>query len=539
MHTAGTGGPERLGDALGRRQFLQGVAATGLAAGAGGLLAACGSGSSPAAAPHVVRQIRRHGGNLKLGLAGGDAGDTLDPHDGLTYLDLARAQSLYSPLVQLNAQARGELVLAESIEPRHGSASEWVIRLRRGVTFHDGQELTAADVIYTFRRIIGSNYTGSAGLGPVEPARLKALDRHTVLVRLTPPLPEWPSQLEAFWHHLYIVPAGFDPRRARPNGTGPFRFQSFTPGQRSVFTRNPHYFRPGLPYADTLTIIDFPDAASLQKALVSNVIQGAGTLGAAQVAALRGQSGVRVVVSPAGALIPFTMRVDRPPFNDVRVRQAMRLLVDRPQLVSSALGGHGAVASDVFSPHDPDFDSSLRREQDIGQAKSLLKKAGRADLAVQLVTSAIATGTTAMARALAQQARAAGVTIHVKNISPGQFFSPNHYLRSAFSQDYYGTSPYLGQVAYSMLVTSPFNETHTDNPRYSRLYVAASTAADAARRKEILHEMQRFDFEQGGYIIPAFVDSLDAYSTKITGYTPAKVGQPLSNFGFEQFSFTG
>jgi peptide/nickel transport system substrate-binding protein len=537
MHLADPEKQGRAGEALGRRQFLRGIAATGLAAGTGGLLAACSSSpSSPAAAPQVASPARRHGGNLKLGMTGGSTADTIDPHKSLTYIDAGRLQALYSPLVQLGAQAQIEYALAESIEPRNGSPSEWVIRLRRGVTFHDGQELTAADVIYTFRRIIHGHLSGSTGLGPVDLAGMKALDRHTVLVPMTSPFASFLEQLAAFWFYQYIAPAGFDP--ARPNGTGPFRYQSFTPGQRSVFTRNPHYWKPGLPYADTLTIIDFDDAVALQDALVSNVIQGAGTLEAAQVGALRGTSGVKVVVSPAGTILPFTMRVDRPPFNDVRVRQAMRFLVDRPQLIRSALGGYASVASDVFSPYDPDFDGSLRREQDIARAKFLLKKAGRADLAVQLVTSAVTTGTVQMATVLAQQAQAAGVTIGLKTVPPGVFFGPD-YLQWTFAQDYYNYSPYLAQVAYSMLPVSPFNETHTDSARYTQLYKSANVTTDPQVRKEILQEMQHFDFDQGGYIIPAFVDSLDAYSTKITGYGTARVGQPLSNYDFEHFSFTG
>jgi hypothetical protein len=63
-------------------------------------------------------------------------------------------------------------------------------------------------------------------------------------------------------------------------------------------------------------------------------------------------------------------------------------------------------------------------------------------------------------------------------------------------------------------------------------------ALDLSKRKQIEYEMQAFDFNFGGYIIPAFIDFLDAYSTKIAGYTPAKVGQPLSNFGYEYLGFT-
>jgi peptide/nickel transport system substrate-binding protein len=230
------------------------------------------------------------------------------------------------------------------------------------------------------------------------------------------------------------------------------------------------------------------------------------------------------------------MRVDQAPFSDVNVRQAFRLLVDRQQLIDSAVDGYGTVASDVFSPYDPDFDHALHRQADIPQAKFLLKKAGQENLTVQLVTSAIATGTMAMATVLAEQATTAGVKINLKQVPPGTFFGPS-YLSWTFSQDYYNYSPYLPQVAFSMLPTSPFNETHTDNPRYDSLYDQANATLDAATRRQILYKMQQFDFTQGGYIIPAYVDSLDAYSDKISGYTAARVGQPLSNFDFEHFWF--
>ncbi len=434
-----------------RRQFLRGLAATGALASAGGLLAACSSGSSSPAASSGPKAptTRRTGGDLKVGLTGGSGSDTLDPHKGLTYLDSARAQSLYQPLLQLNAQAQTEFVLAEEISP-HGSTSEWIIRVRPGITFHNGQPLGADDVIYTFTRIITQKLGGATSLGPIDVKGLKKLDSRTVLVPMTSPYGSFIDQL-AYWYYLYVVPVNFNPKQ--PNGTGPFVYQSFTPGQRSVFTKNPHYWKPGLPYVDSVTIIDFSDSTSLQNALTTGVIDGAGGLEGPQIAVLKTSSGVHTVASPAGAITPFTMRVDQAPFSDVNVRQALRLLVDRPQLIASALDGYGTLASDVFSPYDPNFDHALHRVQDISQAKFLLKKAGQEHLTVQLVTSAVATGTVAMATVLQQQAKAAGVTINLKTVDPTTFFGPN-YLHWTFSQDFYNYSPYLGQVSESMLPAS-------------------------------------------------------------------------------------
>ncbi len=522
-------------DRLGRRQFLRGVVATGALASSGGLLSACSSGSagSPgASASPSTNGAPRRGGNLKVGLTGGSGTDTLDPHKGLTYLDTARAQALYQPLLQLNTKAQTEFVLAEEISPR-GSTAEWVIRLRPGITFHDGKPLTADDVIFTLRRIITGKLTGSTPLGPIDVKGLKALDKRTVKVPMTSPYGSFLDQL-AYWYYLYVVPVGFDPKK--PNGTGPFKYQSFTPGQRSVLVRNDSYWRSGVPYVDSLTIIDFSDSASLQNALVTGVVHGAGALEGPQITALKSSPGVKTVVSNTGAITPFTMRVDQAPFNDVRVRQAMRLLVDRPQLINSALNGYATVGADVSSPYDPNYESSLHRTQDIPQAKHLLKQAGHANLTVQLVTSPVATGTVAMATVLQQQAKAAGVTINLKTVDPTTFFGPN-YLHWTFSQDFYNYSPYLAQVAQSLLPTSPFNETHWHSPRYVSLYHQANATANAATRKQLEHEMQSIDFNEGGYIIPAFIDALDAYSTKITGYSAARVGQPLSDFDFEHYSF--
>src|SRR6185437_9147174 len=171
------------------------------------------------------------------------------------------------------------------------------------------------------------------------------LDNRTVQVPFTTPYASFRDQL-AFWYFLYIIPENFNPASQKPNGTGPFTYQSFTPQQRSVFTRNQNFWQSGVPYVDTLTIIDFPDNTSLQDALTTGVIHAAGGFDGPQLAALGTATGVQTVASHTGAITPFTMRVDQPPFNDVRVRQALRYLVDRPQLITSALNGYATVGSD-------------------------------------------------------------------------------------------------------------------------------------------------------------------------------------------------
>jgi peptide/nickel transport system substrate-binding protein len=211
----------------GRRQFLAGLAGTAMTASAGGLLAACGS-PARAAPSHPAARPRR-GGTLKVGLTGGSPADSIDPGKGVTYLDFSRDNALYDPLVLLNAAAQLEYKLAEEITPTNRALSEWVIRLRPGITFHSGKPLTAADVIWTFRRILAGTLAGHVALGPADPRGLKALDPRTVLVPMTRPFGSFTDQLAAFFVLLYIIPDGFDPRPARAGRDRAVRLPEFHP----------------------------------------------------------------------------------------------------------------------------------------------------------------------------------------------------------------------------------------------------------------------------------------------------------------------
>lgn len=536
--------PGEAGRSLDRRTFLRSAMAGGALLAGGVLLDACGSSgsSSKSASGSSSGAVAGHrGGNLRVGLTGGSSSDTLNPFfGGISAIGTARAQQLYQPLVQLSNDAQVEYILAEEIVPA-GSTSEWHIKLRKGVTFHDGKSFGADDVLYTLRTILNPKKPlgGATVLAPVDLKRLKKIDQHTVSVPMTSPFGSFVDQLASFWYFLYIAPNGWT-QKDKPNGTGPFKYQSFTPGQQSVFTRNENYWKSGLPLLDTVTIIDFNDPTAVQNALTSGAIDATGQLTGAQMKILQQTPGIHAVPSKTGSIEPFTMRTDMKPFDDVNVRQAMRLVVDRPAFIASTLDGFGTVAADVSSPFDPDYDQSLHREQDIAMAKSLLKKAGyNGDLKVTLYSSlAINSSALNMATLLKQQASAAGITININQVSPGSFFGPNYYTKVPFAQIYYNYSPYLAQVAQTFLPTSPYQEVHFNDPTYTKLYAEANKTGSASVRKEIEYEMQRIDFNQGGYIIPCFVDSLDAYSSKVSGYQTGKVGEPMGNFNFENYSLS-
>jgi peptide/nickel transport system substrate-binding protein len=446
-------------------------------------------------------------------------------------MDTIRCIALYNGLVKLDLTGRNVVYdLAEEMTLSK-DARTWTVRLRPGVTFHNGKDLTADDIIFTIQRIINpkSPKNEAGALSIIDQSQLKKLDSLTLQIVTKTPSAAFPS-LISDWYNIGIVPVGYDPQK--PVGTGPFKYQSFTPGQQSVFVRNENYFKPGLPYLDQLTIIDFDDDTAAFNAATSDQIDVYASAMLSLVSGIGSQSGLKAIVSLPGQFTPFTMRVNQPPFNDVRVRQAFRLIVDRPALIEQSLSGYGAVGNDVFSQNDPDYDKALTRHQDIPQAKSLLRQAGQSDLTVELVTAPIAPGVVEAAEVFAQQAIAAGVTVKLSKLTATSFFGPN-YLQWTFAQDYWGYNPYLSQVSQETLPNSEYNETHFDNPQYVSLYQQANATLDAATRAEICHEMELIDFDQGGLIIPSYNKQVDIAGTKVQGIEPTGTGIPVGNAAWE------
>jgi len=185
------------------------------------------------------------------------------------------------------------------------------------VSFHNGKPLDADDVIFTLRRIRSRPGTGAAALGIVDMDGLRKIDARTVRIPLTQPHVLFQDELAQYY--MAIVPVGFD--MTRPVGTGPFRFGSFQPGKMSSFPRFDQYWRTDQPYVDELVILDFPSDDTRVQALLNGTVDAIDNLPPNQIADVKA-AGASVLVSESGAWNPFTMRVDKPPFNDVRVRQA-------------------------------------------------------------------------------------------------------------------------------------------------------------------------------------------------------------------------
>ena len=521
---------------LSRRELLVGAGGVLLAGG----LAACGSsgssssaasggGSTPAGTP-------KKGGNFRLGVTGGGASDIIDGQSIVTKPDQTRLIGSWETLMTYNEDyVLGTDGLAEEVDSSVPGQVD--VRLRSGIEFHNGKTLTADDVIYSIKRILNpkEGLFGAAGLASIDANKLQKMDANTVRIVLKQPDSTIPDQLGQYFNG--IVPVGYERKGAlKWVGTGPYKIQSFTPGQQSVAVRNENYWRPASdgPWFDQVTVTDFADSAAQVNALMAGQLDAITDIPFAQIDTAKAQ-GIAILEGTGGGWLPLCMAIDMDPFTDVKVRQAFRLMADRQAMLEQVLSGHGSVANDIFSPFDACYSSDLaQREQDIEQAKSLLKSAGQDGMTVDLHTTNGAAGMVDSANVFASQCKAAGVTVNVKN-DPNYY--GDQYLKLPFSVDFWGTRGYLPQVGLGMLPPPcPYNETHWppksgEGADYISLYQQALKETDPTKRCDIIHEMQKAEYDVGGYIIPFFNNLVDAHSAKVEGFKVSKATLNLDTFG--------
>ncbi len=432
------------------------------AAGVVGLTGLSACAAVPGKPDQTKPQLR--GGSYSHGSTGGGLKDTLEPYFPVTNPDIARCLQLYEPLLRWNAQYEIEPSVAESVTPNRDN-TVWAIRLREGVQFHHGKTLTPEDVMFSLAKVTDPKKPGSGGTELAKFLDLKnskIVDKKTILLQLSAPYAVIDQLLAEYT--VGILPTDFDV--SHPVGTGPFTYRRFVPGQLSEFARFDNYW-DGPAFLDELIIYDFADDAAKVNALLAGQVQSIDNLPSYVVNTID-QQGASPLISETGAWVPFTMRVDVAPFSDVRVRQALRLIVDRQQMIDQALNGFGILGNDLYSPFDPVFASDLpQRVQDIDQAKSLLAQAGQSDLDVELVTStAVGAGAVESANLFVQQAKLAGVNVRLNKADPNVFYG-DRYLSWNFAQDFWNTRNYLPQVASSSVRARPTTR-RTSRTRSSR-----------------------------------------------------------------------
>ncbi len=462
----------------------------------------------------------KKGGLLRVGLfGGGNANETISPVLAVGLADIARVFQLYEPLFA--AGDKGELTPKLAVSASANAAADvWTFELRQGVIWHDGKPFTADDVVYTVKQSWGNakNLFNSALALIVDFAGVTKVSDHTVRIPLKLGVAEFPS-ITAF-PNLYIVQNGTKDF-TKGIGTGPFKMGTFKPGT-SVFDANKNYWREGQPYVDQLLISStYQSQESRLNALLAGDIDIAPQTTSALAAANEKSGRLVLGNQPGPACVPMIMRVSKGELAEPKIRQALKLIPDRQVFVDNVFNGYGTVSIDALGQTDPYFADDLPHQQDLEQAKSLLKSIGKSDLNVELRTSSVVDGMNEIATLFKQQALGAGVTVNLKLYPPTTYYSAS---AGVFDRDFCLDFASQGLNSLSLiyltwnLPKAPYNQSGFGADAADRkLMLDAISEADRTKAAEKWRAVQEGQVKDGPYIIPATQNWLDAYSLKVRG----------------------
>jgi len=431
-------------------------------------------------------------------------------------------------------------VLATSWTP-NSKADVWTFKIRQNVKFHNGQALTADDVVYTYQ--LHTNPKGEANAlsafgGVLAPAGVKKVDDLTVEFHLSAPNGNFPYLTSSDNYNMIILPKGYNPAKWESTfiGTGPFKLGSYTPKSGATFTRNESYWgKKALPSSTVFTFYDTQNPSIL--ALTGGTIDVVGQFAVAGAQELLTGS-YNIIKLKSSAHRQLSMRNDKAPFTDARVRQAIALTLDRPAIVKALFQGFADVGNDSpFAPVYPSTNTSVaQRTQDIAKAKSLLAAAGHGSgFSTQLVTENFVE-IPQYAQIVAQSAKEIGVTIGLKVETSTQYYGKATFGNSDWLDATMSLVDYGHRGVPNVFLTSPletynaktgtgtWNAAHFANAQYDKLVAQYIAASDLGTQKTLAGQIETLLLAQTPIIFGYFYNYLTATTKGVTGVYPTAVG---------------
>lgn len=473
-------------------------------------------------------QEPKRGGRVRVAARTNSTIDILDP--GLTTqgFDHLRARMFYNGLTRMDSNGEPQPELAESFEA-NASATRWVFKLRKGVTFHDGKRLDAQDVIYSIMRQKGIKKFGGSVL--IEGfASMKADGNDTVVIGLAAPDADIPSIL-AVSNFMVVKDGTTDFSTAI--GTGGFTVKEFRPGIRTVGARSPSYFKEGRPYVDEIELFAISDSAARLNALLAGDVQIIQDLPPALVADVKSRPGFEVFATNSPQFVQLAMLTDQPPFDNQNLRLAVKYLLDRERMVKSLMNGQGVVANDhPVMPQSELFNKDQAKHAlDPEKAKFYLSKAGLINSKIELNVSEAAIYSMEMGLLLQNEAKKIGLDVELRRWPSDTYWS-SVYRKRAFCGVQWNPRPtYNMTLAYIWKSDAYWNDTNFKSEKLDALINDARTTLDLPKRKAIYADIEQLIAEEGGNLIPAFVNYIDAHSSNVKGLVPVPFGS-LSYFSY-------
>lgn len=486
-----------------RRQVLWAGGGIGAAA----LLAACGGGDETSSESSAKGSEKpRPGGTLRVGALGRASAITRDPHGTqANESDYLIISLVYDTLTVPGARPNTAPRLAASWKASD-DLKTWTFTLAKGAKFHDGTPVTAADVVWSLKRLRGTP-SGASRLPGIKPENIRAEGDDTVVLVSDYPNAELPLLTRLTTFVLKKDTAEKDLGKAP--GTGPFKLDWFRSGNARLVRNDDWYGGDVLLDAVEVKIFESPQA--MANALLAGQIDVASNVGAVAARTAEKREDVQIVRRRNDMAMPIVMRTADGPFADAKVREALRLAVDREAMVKQVLSGYGTVANDILGTGDPAYAKDIpQRTRDLTKAKQLLREAGF-DLSktYKLLTTEDIAGLAEAATLFATQVREAGVKVEVVKQESATFWDKT-WLKGDLYTTYWGTNDSVVFFASKTMVSdSGQNEAGWKNGRFDAAYRKAMATKDVPARLQVMRDFQQIEFDESGYLLWGMADGID------------------------------
>lgn len=485
--------------AFSRRQLLGG--ATGLAGAA--MLAPIKWATVSAAQDADGTPVT--GGTLYIGQDFGP--QDMDPNKTIAWASTNIEELIFTGLLRWTPEMTIEPDLATGYEMPDDLT--YIFTLRDGVTFHNGANFSADDVKYTFDRILDPDTASPHASIYASIDSVEVVDPQTVKFSLKNPFAPFLRYLATIPYGA-IIPKGAGSELSQaPVGTGPFAFVQHDLDQQVVLKRHDGYYEEGLPYLDEVVFKLLGDDTSISSALRSETVQLT-WLKDPLVAQNVAKTDERLISKQgvSSRYIPIFFDLTTPPFNDIRVRQALSLALDRQVLVDTVLGGYGAVGTFLppsqLAGYVGDGSDLPFYTRDVDQAKALLREAGFEDLKIPEFKIVAANKLDVqLSQVMQQQWAEAGIDVQINPMEVGAILED--WAGGNYQMAMVGTvwTPDPNQEVYRFDSRGPFGQgMGIDDPKINDLIDQGLAETDDEKRIAIYQGLQNHILEQVYTIVP-------------------------------------
>ncbi|MES0157957.1 ABC transporter substrate-binding protein [Mesorhizobium sp. M0018] len=498
---------------LSRREFLGRATALGVSATfANSLLASAARAQGP------VR-----GGIIKGGLKGGAATDSLDPATtaGSVMGNFGYCWGEY--LVALAPDLGLENRLAEEV----GSSKDakiWTMKIRKGVEFHNGKTVTAEDVVATLERHSDAK-SKSGALGLLTSIDTIKANGDEVVVTLKDGNADFPYLMTDY--HLIIQPNGGKDNPAAGISAGPYKVSVFEPGVRCGGERVANFWQSDkMGFADQVEILAINDSTAQIAALQAGQVHMVDKVEPKVAHLIKHSPNLKIEAASGPSYYCFNMFCNTPPFDNNDLRMALKLAIDREEMVDKILGGYGTVGNDF--PINASYrlfpDDIPQREFDADKAKHYYRKSGHSGPILLRAAEAGFPGAVDAAQLYRQSCAKAGITLEVKRVPDDGYWS-EVWNKQPFSNTYWSGRATQDQIySTGYLSTANWNDTRFHNEKFDKLLIEARAELDQDKRKNLYREMAVIVRDEGGLIVPMFAQDIEAISDKVGGYVGGRNG---------------